>query len=159
MWHHSHILKHHHILFHILLLILLLLWMIIIIIQRQIWHIIIIFFYLTPADFSICQTLFRTIVDVGVPNLVAIYLQHQFALVVQGKRTRLAVASVRVCVPCGFAVVVVHDQVAVFLHAQTGRLWAPSVWSPFRIPAIDDKVAIVLLRRTQRSLQLFLSAL
>lgn len=74
------------------------------------------------ADLGICKTLFRTVVDVGVPSLVAIYLQHQFALVVQGKRTRRAAASVRVRVPSGFAVVVVHDQVAVFLHAQTGRI-------------------------------------
>lgn len=119
-----------------------------IIIQREISHVIIILFYLIPADFSIWKTLFTIIICVGVPKHFAILLQHQFALVGQGKRTCLAAASMRVCVPSGFVFVVVHDQVAVFLHAQTGRIWVVSVWRPLWIPAIDDKVAIVLLWRT-----------
>lgn len=71
-------------------------------------------------DSSRFHSSFLSIVLVGVPNLAAIFVQHQFALVGQGQRTCLAAACVRAGVPSGLVFVVVHDQVAVFLHDQTG---------------------------------------
>lgn len=82
---------------------------------------IIIVFYLIPADFSIYQALFHAVVLGGVPKHVVILLQHQFALVGQSKGTVAVVACVGVGVPAGLVVALVHDQVAVPLHAQAGR--------------------------------------
>lgn len=70
------------------------------------------------------QTLLNTTVGVGGPSGSAVYLHPQQALVGQGKRTGVVDIPVRVGVPLGFVVFIVHDQVAVFLHAQPGHVCA-----------------------------------
>lgn len=57
-------------------------------------------------------------VVIGAPNHFAVSLQLQSALVGQGERTLREAWTVCVCVPAGLAIIIVHDQVAVILHAQ-----------------------------------------
>lgn len=99
------------------------------------------------------QTLLHPTVVVGGPNRFAVYVQPQQALVGQGKRTGRAALPVRVGVPPGLALVVVHDQVAVFLHAQPGHVRLFSLWFPLGYTAVDHQVVVFLWWRRQRSSQ------
>jgi len=87
-----------------------------------------------------------------VPDFILFLVHHQFALISQLKAAHVAVRFGGVCVPHGFAPLVVHDQVAVSLHAQAERGWPYSVWSPHRLPAIDHKVTIILQQKQRRLL-------
>lgn len=59
-------------------------------------------------------------VEAGVPNLLTVLLQAQLPFISQEEIAGVAAAFGSVGVPAGLVVLVVHDQVAVSLHAQTG---------------------------------------
>lgn len=79
----------------------------------------------------------------GAPDLVLLPVQHQLAVIIQAKVTHFAVVD-RIGGPPGFLTLVVHDQVAISLHAQTNGVRAVRVRSPDGLPTVDDKVAVVL---------------
>ncbi len=85
------------------------------------------------------------------PNFFRLPAHHQFAVIGQLKTAPVALRPVGVCCPPGSARLVVHDQVAIRLHAQTENIWCVSVWSPHNLWAIDDKVPIILQAETEAS--------
>lgn len=88
---------------------------------------------------------------IRAPNLGRFPVHHQFAVIGQLNTAHVTFGFAGVCVPQGVIRVVVHDQVAVSLHTQADSIWSLSVWSPHRLPAIDDKVTIILQAEKETS--------
>ena len=101
-------------------------------------------FYLIPVNVRWWQTSLHAFRVSRGPDLLILPVQHQFAIIGQVKTAYVTVGFGGVCVPPGLVIIVVHDQVAVSLHAQAGSVWSCSVWSPQRLPAVDNKVTVVL---------------
>lgn len=80
----------------------------------------------------------------GAPDLIALPVHHQLAVVGQVEATHLEALVCRIGVPLGFVALGVHDQVAIRLHAQTIDVCPGRVGGPDGLPAVDDKVAVVL---------------
>lgn len=101
-------------------------------------------FYLIPVNVRWWQTSLHAFRVSRGPDLLILPVQHQFAIIGQVKTAYVTAGFGGVCVPPGLVIIVVHDQVAVSLHAQAGSVWSCSVWSPQRLPAVDNKVTVVL---------------
>lgn len=80
----------------------------------------------------------------GAPDLLGLPVHHQLAFVGQVEATHLEALVCRIGVPLGFVALGVHDQVAIRLHAQTIDVLPGRVGGPDGLPAVDDKVAVVL---------------
>jgi len=78
------------------------------------------------------------------PDVVPILLQHQRPVVLKVDATHLAAGLGGIGVPHGRVLQRVHHQVTVVLHAQAVGVRASSVGRPHGLPAVDDKVAILL---------------
>lgn len=88
----------------------------------------------------------------GAPDLLGLPVHHQLAFVGQVEATHVAALVCRIGVPLGFVALGVHDQVAIRLHAQTIDVRPGRVGGPDGLPAVDDKVAVVLpIEQTHRN--------
>lgn len=81
-------------------------------------------------------------------DLFSVSEDEQFAVIGQPKMTHVVTVPVSVGLPSWFVRFVVHDQVAVLLQTQAGSTSCLSVWGPHGLPAVDDKVSIILHEET-----------
>ena len=80
------------------------------------------------------------------PDFISLSLHGQNTVVAQMRATHVGLVFAAVGVPLGFVVLAVHDQVAVRLHAQAVDVRVGRVRGPERLPAVDDKVTVLLYR-------------
>ena len=83
-----------------------------------------------------------------VPHFFSVLLNDQVAVVAQVHAAHLEPLTLALGLPHHLVIPLVHDKVAVVLHAQAvGVTLAGGVRGPHLPPAIDDKVTVLLCRR------------
>lgn len=103
---------------------------------------------LTPVWTESGRLLLVTLGGRRVPHFFSVLLNDQVTVVMQVHAAHLEPLSLALGLPHHLVIPLVHDKVAVILHAQAvGVALSCGVRGPHLLPAIDDKVTVLLCRQ------------